>query len=554
MKQMKKSLYRYLIYAALIIRICPLHGVTANDIHYYFWANYQAFHNNGPQAHLWYKKLLENNPPIYIYKGYVTFLFAANAHAHIVQLMPHLESPFENDIDIQLIFAQALQHTGNTKASHEKFIKLSNQFKTNQATIFQAAHIYVNQKEPENALKIIDTLLNSSPKRSNNFIFHFLKAQIYVQLQEPEKALAAVTACLEMHKQFDKGWLLFALLQEQKGELTQAISGYTTFLEVSQTKNPAIQNHLLQLAYKQKLTQPNSQSAAIDQSSFAQALKLFEHKNYKGALEQVNLYLEKTPDNPEARLLKIQLLSALNLSAQAADTIKAWILEKPNAPEWYQSLHLLCKAGLTHQKAIAILEDISKKQPTIITPHLYLADLHARIGNADTALSYHTKALPLTDCPVLKTKILFAMGQLYYLQQKFELAQKVLEQGNALNQNFPPLLNLLAYHYATQSKDLKKAEELINMVLAQSTNPHFLDTKALILYKQKQYKKALHILQAIAPQAPDDFSLLKHLAKTQYRLGQKSKAKKTIKLALKVAHQDHEKNKANFIITQWNKK
>lgn len=532
----------------------PSNAITADSLHHYFWANYQLYNNNGPEAHLWFKKLMQTNPSMSVYKGYVAFLFGVGAHAQIVQLIPQLNSRFADDVEMQLIFAQALQKSGKIKESEELFITLGNRFKTNQAIIFEVARIYVSKKEPENALTVIDTLLNSSPKRANNFIFHFLKAQIYVQLNEQEKALAAVTACLEMHSHFDKGWLLFALLQEQKGELSGAISGYTKFLEVSSSKDPGIQNRLLQLVFKQKVAQKNMTSVAdSDQPSLAQALQFFENKQYKAGLESVNKCLEKTPDDGQARLLKIHILSALNQFSQAAEVIKGWIYKKPDDQEWYHSLYLLCKSGLSHQKALAIFEDIVKKHPTLLTGYLYLADLNSRIGNVETALMNHSKALEIATDPVLKTKILFNMGQLYYAQQKYDSAQEVLEKGYALNQQFLPLLNLLAYHYATQSKDLKRADQLIDVVLKKSTSPHFLDTKALVLYKKKQYKKALKVLQAIEPQMTDDFSILKHLAKTHYRLGNKDEAVKIINKGLQVAQYDYEKKKANFMIAQWNK-
>jgi predicted Zn-dependent protease len=530
------------------------HALSTNAIHNYFWANYQLFNNNAVEAQRWYNKLLTSNPPIYFYRGYVSFLFGVKAYAEIVKLIPKLDTHYHDDVDLQLIFAQALMGVGNTQASNDLFIRLSNQFKTNQAAVFQAAQIYMSKKEPENAIAVIDSLLNSSPKKSNNFIFHFLKAQIYVQQQDNTKALSAVTACLEMHRHFDKGWLLFALLQEQKGELTDAIAGYTNFLETSAVKDPSIQQHLVQLAFKQKMEQQNKKTGVTEQSCFALALSSFESKHYLPALEHINHCLDKTPADPQARLLKIQILTALNAPAQAADTIKPWIYENPDAQTWYQSLHLLCAAGLTHHKAIAILEDIAHKHPNALRPYLYLADLNTRIGNTETALSHHQRALTATDDSALKTKILFHMGYLYTIQNKADLAQKTLEEGRALGHNFPPLLNLLAYHYATQKKNLSKAEQLINQALAASTNPHFLDTKALVLYKQKKYNHALRILQTIETQAPHDFTILKHLAKTYYRLGNKVKALETITNAKQYAHYDHEKNKADFMINQWKTK
>src|SRR6185436_6196379 len=80
-------------------------SVTAESLHQYFWANYQLFNNNGAQAHTWFKMLMDGNPHMSVYKGYVTFLFGIGAYAYIVQLIPQLDARFKDDVEMQLIFA-----------------------------------------------------------------------------------------------------------------------------------------------------------------------------------------------------------------------------------------------------------------------------------------------------------------------------------------------------------------------------------------------------------------------------------------------------------------
>ncbi len=56
----------------------------------------------------------------------------------------------------------------------------------------------------------------------------------------------------------------------------------------------------------------------------------------------------------------------------------------------------------------------------------------------------------------------------------------------------PQLNNLLSYLYATKGNNLKKANELIALALQKDPhNPHFLDTKALILYKENKFDQAI---------------------------------------------------------------
>jgi len=530
----------------------PLPSTSTDNIHRYFWANYNQFSGDYTKANIWYQKLRESDMSPHAYKGYVNFLAETGNFEHIVKLMPTIEKNFAEDMDMQQLFATALQQTGKIDEADKRFIELNNKFKNNQAIAFQTANIYLRKKEPENALLTIDSLLNTTARKPNNFIFHFLKAQIHVQLNQPQKALADVKASLDMHPHFDKGWLMLAVLEEQRGKLSEAVKGFTSFLETSAEPHPDIEQHLLQLAFKQKLQKQNASTVMVSKDCFSKAVVMFENKEYAPALEQIDQCLVTKTTDTQVRLLKIQILGAQNNHALAADQIKAWILEAPQDPTWYKTLHLLCRSGLSAHKAIAVLQDITKHKPKELLPLLYLADLTTRTKSLDTALSYHQKALELATDDLIKTKIMFQMGLIYYDQKKFSDMEKVLVRGNALGKDFIPLLNLLAYHYATQSKNLPEAQVLISKVLSKNkSNPHFLDTQALIFYKQKEYTKALDTLTIVAKQLPNDFTVLKHLGKTHHRLGNKQEAKAAIEKALTVAKHDHEKEKGTFILKEW---
>ncbi len=233
----------------ILLATIQIGSLTANNFYTYFCANYAECKGNYSNTQRLYNQMLKDNPSIYVYKGYIPFLFGINDHKAIVNLIPTLDTTFTSDPDIQQLFALSLEKLGNQQESDARFIVLNNQFKDNQVIAFKTATIFLQRKENENALATIDNFLNSSPKKSNNFIFYFLKAQIYVQLNNLEKALDSITTCLKLHPQFDKGWLLFALLNEQAGKLTDAVQGYSTFLELA-GDNKEVAQRLIQLKMK----------------------------------------------------------------------------------------------------------------------------------------------------------------------------------------------------------------------------------------------------------------------------------------------------------------
>lgn len=130
--------------------------------------------------------------------------------------------------------------------------------------------------------------------------------------------------------------------------------------------------------------------------------------------------------------------------------------------------------------------------------------------------------------------------------------EAALEQGLHLNTNFLPLMNLLAHHYATKGHNVPKAATLMAEILTHDkTNPHLLDTHALILYKQKQYADALALLQRLHADIPQDATIMLHLALTHDKLNNKPLAHTTLRNAQAMAKSTYEKNKIAQITKKW---
>jgi tetratricopeptide (TPR) repeat protein len=160
--------------------------------------------------------------------------------------------------------------------------------------------------------------------------------------------------------------------------------------------------------------------------------------------------------------------------------------------------------------------------------------------------------MKMSDDKRLKTKILFQMALIYYDQKKFSDMEKALIEGNNLGQDFPPLLNLLAYHYATEEKNLDEAFKMIEKALQKNkNNPHFLDTQAVVLLKQKSYEQALATFKKCIQLAPDDVHILTNLSKALYQMGDKNGALGALEKAQKLAKHDHEKQECISLLACW---
>ncbi len=524
----------------------------ANDLHQHFWASYLG---NSQQAQKWWDLIAETpQRSIFTNKGYLHFLHAHNNHKRIIELMPKLEETFKKDPDIQLVFVVALKKTGKEQEADDKLLRLSHTFKLLPEIVFQATETLVKRKETKNAISLLDDYLNSAPRRPNNFIFHFLKAQIYMNMRDFTQARAQIQQCLDAHPRFPQGWLLLAMLEEQSGQLDQAIKGYSSYLELI-GPNKQIQHHLLELVFKQKSAQRNQQIMFINKSCLTKALLLFERKQYKTALQQVNSCLNQNQSDSNTRLLKIQILTALRDFDEAVATLTAWIAQEPDNTAWYQAMHLLPRAHVPIIKIINALSAIHKQHPQKTLPVLYIADLYTKEGNIEQAIVYHTKALELVDNQQLKTRILYQLSMIHYEKGEYKTMLSFLEQIEKMEHAYPPAHNLHAYYYATKGKDLNKAQTLCNKAHNHDkNNPHFLDTQAIIFYKQHNYDKAHNLLKALNEKEPNDSTILINLAKTYNKLGNMEQARSTIDHAQQHAKTEYEKKKTATLAYRWNKK
>lgn len=528
----------FFLYLLCITAQCSSADNTAT-FHRYLWANYNHFSGNIPHAQDWYKKLFATNNSIYTYKGYLNFLADTKQFKQIISLIPFLEQRFGNDPDIQLIFVTALEKTNQIKKADNLLVTLSQSFKTHAEITLRATQTYMRRQEPENALLTINAFLNNTPRRPNNFVFYFLKTQIYIQLNQYAQALDNIQKCLEVHPQFDKGWLLCASLYEKEGKIKEALSGYATFLELS-GGNRQVEQHLVTLALKYKALEDSKQALLSHTVSIDNALILFKQQRYAQALTHINSCIEQQPSNDECKLLKLQILSTMKDFSQAAQVLSTWITADPENALWPKTLCLLAHNNMPRTHIIETFSSILKENSNNLWCNLYCADEYMRNAQNDAAITCLEKALSCTMNDALRAKTAYQLALLHYEQGNHDLMRTNLENAYAIDAQCPHINNALAYYWATKGKDTKKAHSFITKSLAaDNTNPYFLDTQAFILYKEKQYAQAQQILEPLAH--TNNGTMLLHLAKVHYALNNTENADTFTKKAQPLVKNNYEK-------------
>lgn len=540
---------RYYIY--VIISMSIITAQAQEDYLKYLWTNFQQFEKKYDDALIGYQQLISPHSPGYMYKGYLHLLQEMNQWEPIASLIPVLDPTFADDSHIQLLFAAALEQIGRQKEADDRIIRLNQTFPKQSEIAFSAAQVHMRRRDIQSALAVIDTYLNAVPQKANHFLFYFVKAQLLVQQDNKEAALAQVKKSLDLYPYFDKSWLLYALLSEQAGMLEHAIQGYVHFIQVTQEPTAAIQKHVAQL-----MLNTTPQESTNTQSVLERARSLASQGDMIRARELVLGYLASAPGDMSARVTTIDMLATIGDFNHAINLLTSWITEQPTEPLWHKTLHLLGMCGCAHEDIISAFSRLERSLPASELPTLYLADLYLRTHQQTAAKTYLNRALKKTSQPTTQAKIYYQLALISYQERHFNLMHKQLLEAIKLNPAFTPSLNLLSYYYASKTSRYAQAHELIDKALkVEPNNPHYLDTKGLIMYKQKNYAAALQLFEQSFSQEPHDGTVIRHLAKTLYQTSNTARAKELLNTALGIARSRNdtvELKKLTTLATRWN--
>ncbi len=537
----------------IIIVSIKLGAITNKDIHSYFWANYKQFQGESKEAKLWYDKIISDSNSPHAYKGYIYYLFENNKINEIYPLINKIDSHYKNDIEIQLIFVTVLEALGYKNRAEEKLFNLHAQYPKNSEIAFRTAQAYMSKKEMDNAISVLDTYLNSAPRRPNNFIFHFLKAQIYIKINKPQEALTAAKESIEVYPNFDKGWLLIGSLQEQVGQLEEAIDGYQNFLSLTPTKNDVIEQHLFGLILRQKLAEQKNSTTLLQKSCFDKALSLFKRQLYDETIEQLDKCLKQNSHDKDSRLLKIETLTAKKDYKTACNTLSNWIIENPNELVWIKTLHLVGINKQAKEITLATAQQLCNKHPNNEWLPLYTSDLYLRNNNHNQAYRLLQKSANICTNKKRRATIYYQQALVSFEQENYENALTALENGHRDEPSFAPLLNLLSFYWTTKGKNPQRGLYYIKKALSQEpNNHHYRDTYAFILYKQGDYAQAEEILNHLVSLCKKNANMMLHLAKVRHKTGNEKGFDSLLKKAEKYARNKYEQHRVEKFVKKIN--
>ncbi|MCK4650696.1 tetratricopeptide repeat protein [Candidatus Babeliales bacterium] len=482
---------------------------SQNDQKYLLYSNacYHHFSGKIDKSLKLFQKSFSNNFSVYIYEGFFRLLFDIGQFTKIIDLEKKVKGVFDNNLDIQLIFAKAFFGANIIDQAEKLFEKLVKKYPYNEPCTYYMTICYIKNNKIDKALQFIEKCIKNPSLRSKHFLFYFLASRIHLQSGNNQKALELIKHSLNLYPRFEKGWLFKALLEEQLGRVKNAISGYQKFLDIV-GRDLIVEKQLINLLYS---SGEFNQAADLLRKIKANTtehfsdLALLEWKagNYKEALKNINKSLQKNPQFRKSKLLKIEVLLSQNKKDEVLEFLKNWISREPQDISIIRILLLLNKNQnpISKDSILNVLENISKKikNPTLGILSA-LIDLYLEKEEHKKVILTCQKLLMITNDEEIKSKILFQIGYTYFVKNEYDNAKTALKKAIKTKNPYLSAFNLLAYI----EKDLVYAEKLARIAVnAQPNCYYYLDTLGFVLLKQKKineatsnFKKALRIAKS----------------------------------------------------------
>lgn len=185
----------------------------------------------------------------------------------------------------------------------------------------------------------------------------------------------------------------------------------------------------------------------------------------------------------------------------------------PKVPLFIGSHYALNK---NYTRSNEILIEESKNFPDNSDFPLILSQNYQELGKKDSAKYYTQKAL---DISPNNSEIMAQLAYFYENDGEFNISDSLYSKSIELNPNNIVSLNNYSYSLATRNIRLDDCIKMIEKVISiDSSRATFLDTYAFILYKHKEYEKALIYIKKAIEKDSTNAEVYEHLGDIQLKL------------------------------------
>jgi tetratricopeptide (TPR) repeat protein len=207
--------------------------------------------------------------------------------------------------------------------------------------------------------------------------------------------------------------------------------------------------------------------------------------------------IEIHPHEASIRNLYRDYLIAIEDYAAAAEQSQYSLDINPSDERQWLALTSLFMRSNQYEKSLETALRAEHFYPENATLYLLASANMTQMEDTDGALGQLKKGLAVVDSTdyEMRSELLTAVGDNLYAREELDSAFSLYNQALELYPDNLTALNNCAYYLACADRDLDRAEEMILRVVAERPEePTSLDTYAWVLFKKKEYARALEVI------------------------------------------------------------
>ncbi|WP_417610881.1 tetratricopeptide repeat protein [Owenweeksia hongkongensis] len=367
----------------------------------------------------------------------------------------------------------------------------------------QKKEIYLEQGDLDAAVKEIENLIKTYPK---NVDFYGTLAQIYMVNGKEKDALKVYNKMLEIAPEDPRPHLDLAQYYKDQRDFEKSIY------------------HLKKAMLSPSLEIDKKIGVLLSLYDASDNDTLLRRESY----DMLATIIDQNPNDPKAYAIYGDFLSRDQKNKEALVMYKkATRLDGGNIYDiWDQILLIEIQTEMWDSLAVdgPTVVDLFPNQPV---PYFFSGVALNMTKQLDEAAEYLEAGLPyVIGNPRLKEQFYTQLADIYHQLEEHKKSDNYFDMALALNENNPTALNNYAYYLSVRNQNLDKALKMSEKSNNLSpNNAIFLDTWAWILYQQKNYSKALEVIEkAMVHGGGKSGEVVEHYGDILYKNGMKSKA------------------------------
>ncbi|MDD5223508.1 MAG: tetratricopeptide repeat protein [bacterium] len=258
----------------------------------------------------------------------------------------------------------------------------------------------------------------------------------------------------------------------------------------------------------------------------------FEEGNLDQAIEEFSFVLTAEPGHPTARYY----LAAAYLKSGARDKAREELEKIESSSSFYPEariqIAMMQEENNDTAGAILTVQAALEKMPGEAGLQRALAHLFFKARRFAEAKEVVEQGLKLKPDDVT---LLYLLGEVYDFLDQDDLCIETMKKVLKLDPKHADALNYIGYLYAEKGIKLEEALGLLKKALEIRPNDGFItDSLGWAYYQQKNYRKALELIERAFSLIGDDPTIAEHLGDVHSALGEREKAIRDYKNSLQL--------------------